>query len=62
MSSNKKRKVACIVLMSLLNEDEMFQDWKCGKTRKWIKQRPEKGHFNNIVKSCIWQIQEAIKI
>ena len=49
-SINKKRKAACIVLMSLLDEDETSRHWKRGRTREWIKRRPEKGHFNNIVR------------
>ena len=49
------------MLMSL--PDEVSRLWKGGRTREWIKRRPEKGHFNiNIVRELrMEEIQEAIE-
>ena len=48
MPCKMKRKAA--TSLCYFDEDETSQAWKRGKTREWIKQRPEKGHFYNIVR------------
>jgi hypothetical protein len=44
------RKADTSLCSFLYDEDETSQAWKRGKTREWIKRRPEKVYFYNIVR------------